>query len=53
MIKFFDFCFFKKRKGGDQEETKIHCLKHSKKTQLNILKETLPVLARFILHLLP
>lgn len=54
MIKFFDFCFFKKKGGGrGQEETKIHCLKHGKKTQLNILKKTLPALAWFILHLLP
>lgn len=50
MIKFFDFCFFKEKRGGG---TKIHGLKQGKKTQLNILKKTLPALAWFILHLLP
>lgn len=53
MIKIFDLCFFFFFKGGGQEETKIHCLKHGKKTQLNILKKTLPALAWFILHLVP
>lgn len=53
MIKFFDFCFFKEKKSVCVGGTKIHCLKQGKKTQLNILKKTLPALAWFILHLLP